>query len=80
MSRCYDRAPCSLDVLVCPLVFSLGELDPDLSGSRIIVADRADGKPLDGEHGPFRIVAPQDTRGARSIRMLQRLEIVRLRK
>jgi DMSO/TMAO reductase YedYZ molybdopterin-dependent catalytic subunit len=62
------------------VAFSLGELDPDLSGSRIIVADRADGKPLDGERGPFRIVSPQDTRGARSIRMLQRLEVVRLRK
>lgn len=62
------------------VAFSLGELDPDLSGSRIIVADRADGKPLDGERGPFRIVSPQDTRGARSIRMLQRLEVVTLRK
>lgn len=62
------------------VVFSLGELDPDLSRSRIIVADRADGKPLDDEHGPFRIVSPQDTRGARSIRMLQRLDVVRLRK
>ena len=62
------------------VVFSLGELDPDLSRSRIIVADRADGKPIDDGHGPFRIVSPQDTRGARSIRMLQRLEVVRLRK
>jgi hypothetical protein len=62
------------------VVFSLGELDADLSGSRIIVADRADDKPLDDEHGPFRIVVAQDTRGARSIRMLQRLDVVRLRK
>jgi DMSO/TMAO reductase YedYZ molybdopterin-dependent catalytic subunit len=62
------------------VVFSVGELDPDLSGDRVIVADRADGKPIEGDRGPFRIVVPQDTRGARSIRMLERLEIVRLRK
>jgi hypothetical protein len=58
----------------------VGELDPDLSGDRVIVADRADGKPIEGDRGPFRIVVPQDTRGARSIRMLERIEIVRLRK
>ena len=35
-------------------------------------------KPLFDYQGPFRIVAPHDKRGARSIRMLQRLEVVRL--
>jgi len=28
------------------VVFSLGELDPGLAGTRVIVADRRDGKPL----------------------------------
>ena len=42
------------------------------------VADTIDGKPLFEYQGPFRIVAPHDNRGARSIRMLQRLELVRL--
>ncbi|MGE3508221.1 MAG: hypothetical protein AB7N65_05000 [Vicinamibacterales bacterium] len=30
--------------------------------------------------GPFRIAAPGDTRGARSVRMLERLDLVRLGK
>ncbi len=59
------------------VVFSLGELDPALSGSEIIVADTADGKPLAANQGPLRIVAPNDSRPARSVRMLERLEVVR---
>ena len=61
-------------------VFSLAELDPAFTGSEIIVADTIDGKPLFDYQGPLRIVAPRDKRGARSVRMLQRLEIVRLPK
>jgi DMSO/TMAO reductase YedYZ molybdopterin-dependent catalytic subunit len=59
-------------------VFSLAELDPAFTGSEIIVADTVDGKPLFEYQGPFRIVAPHDTRGARGVRMLQKLEVVRL--
>ena len=59
-------------------VFALAEADPAFSSSEIIVADTIDGKPLFDYQGPFRIVAPHDKRGARSIRMLQRLEVVRL--
>jgi hypothetical protein len=33
-----------------------------------------------GGQGPVRIVAPRDVRGSRSVRVLTRLEIVRLRK
>lgn len=62
------------------VLFSLAELDPAFSSSRVIVADTADGKPLFAYQGPFRIVSPGDTRAARSIRMLQRLEVVRLKK
>jgi DMSO/TMAO reductase YedYZ molybdopterin-dependent catalytic subunit len=62
------------------VVFSLGELEQDLSGNNIIVADTADGKPLVEPQGPLRIVVPRDSRGARSMRMLVRLEIVRLKK
>src|SRR5215467_4990380 len=61
-------------------VFSLAELDPEFTGSEIIVADTVDGKPLFDYQGPFRIVAPHDTRGARGVRMLQSLDVVRLRK
>ena len=62
------------------VVFSLAELDPAFTSNDIIVADTIDGKPLFGYQGPFRIVAPKDSRGARSIRMLETLEVVRLRK
>ena len=60
------------------VVFSLAELDPAFTSSEIIVADTIDGKPLFAYQGPLRIVAPKDARATRSIRMLQRLEVVRL--
>jgi DMSO/TMAO reductase YedYZ molybdopterin-dependent catalytic subunit len=62
------------------VLFSLGELDANLTSNDIIVADTADGKPLFDYQGPLRIVAPHDKRGARSIRMVVRLEVVRLQK
>ena len=61
-------------------LFSLAELDPAFTGSQVMVADKVDGKPLFAYQGPFRIVAPQDLAGARSIRMLERIEVVRLPK
>lgn len=61
-------------------VFSLAELDPGFTSNDIIVADTIDGKPLFAYQGPFRLVAPKDSRGARSVRMLERIEVVRLRK
>jgi DMSO/TMAO reductase YedYZ molybdopterin-dependent catalytic subunit len=62
------------------VVFSLPELDPAFTSNDIIVADTIDGKPLFDYQGPFRIVAPHDKRGARSIRMVQSIDVVRLRK
>ena len=62
------------------VVFSLPELDSAFTSNDIIIADTVDGQPLFDYQGPFRIVAPRDKRGARSIRMVQRLEVVRLRK
>jgi hypothetical protein len=62
------------------VLFSLAELDPAMTGSEIIVADTIDGKPLFGYQGPLRIVSPKDARPARSIRMLQGLDVVRLKK
>jgi len=61
-------------------VYGLAEADPAFTGSEILVADIIDGKPLFDYQGPMRIVAPHDKRGARSVRMLQRIEVVRLRK
>ena len=61
------------------VAFSLGELDPDLGGTRVIVADKRDGKPLFEYQGPVRLVIPAEE-GARSVRMLEKLEVVKLRK
>ncbi len=46
----------------------------------IIIAGAVDGRPLTDQQGPLRIVAPHDQRGARSIRVLQKIDVVRLRK
>ena len=61
-------------------VFSLAELDPGITSNDIVVADTVDGKSLFAYQGPLRIVAPKDSRAARSVRMLQRLDVVRLAK
>jgi DMSO/TMAO reductase YedYZ molybdopterin-dependent catalytic subunit len=62
------------------VVFSLAELDPAFIDNEILLADTANGKPLFGAQGRFRLVVPKDKPGARSVRMLTRLEVVQLRK
>jgi hypothetical protein len=62
------------------VVFALGELDAAFANEQILVADKRDGKPLFGYQGPFRLVCPSDKAGARSVRMLETLELVRLQK
>ena len=62
------------------VVFSLGELDPSFIDNEILLADTANGKPLFGAQGRFRLVVPKDKPGARSIRMLTRIEVVQVRK
>jgi hypothetical protein len=59
-------------------VFSLAELDPSFTSNDIIVADSVEGKPLVDSQGPLRIIAPKDKRGSRRVRMLERVEVVRL--
>lgn len=62
------------------VVFTLGELAPEFGNESILVADKRDGKALFGYQGPFRLVCPNDKAGARSVRMLETLEVVRLQK
>jgi DMSO/TMAO reductase YedYZ molybdopterin-dependent catalytic subunit len=62
------------------VVFSLGELGTDFGNESILVADKRDGKPLFGYQGPLRLVCPNDKAGARSVRMLETIEFVRLQK
>ena len=53
-------------------------MDAAFGNEQILVADKRDGKPLFGYQGPFRLVCPNDKAGARSVRMLETLEFVRL--
>jgi DMSO/TMAO reductase YedYZ molybdopterin-dependent catalytic subunit len=62
------------------VAFGLGELDAELGGARIVVADKRNGQSLSANQGPIRLVLPQDKAGARSVRMLEKLVIVKLRK
>src|SRR6516165_2421602 len=62
------------------VLFSIGELDPDMTDGQFLLADTANGKPLFGENGSFRLVVPKDKRGARSVRLLTKIEVVELKK
>jgi DMSO/TMAO reductase YedYZ molybdopterin-dependent catalytic subunit len=62
------------------VVFTLAEVDAAFANEQILVADKRDGKALFGYQGPFRLVCPNDKAGARSVRMLETLEVVRLQK
>jgi DMSO/TMAO reductase YedYZ molybdopterin-dependent catalytic subunit len=62
------------------VVYTLGELDPNFGAVKIMVADTVNGKPLFQYQGPFRLVVPGDKKGARSIRMLEKITVVRLKK
>lgn len=61
------------------VVFSLAEIDPVFTDNEVLLADKADGKPLIGAQGPFRLVVSKEKRGARSVRMLTKLDVVMLR-
>lgn len=57
------------------VLFSLGELDAALGASKAILALRCDGRPLDTEVGPVRLIVPGEQRGARSVRQLATIEL-----
>jgi DMSO/TMAO reductase YedYZ molybdopterin-dependent catalytic subunit len=58
------------------VLYALAELDPGFTNDVVILADRKDGKPIDAEHGPFRIIAPAAKAPARWIRQVQTLTVV----
>lgn len=62
------------------VVFSAAELDPNFGNLAVYVADKRDGEPMAGEQGPLRLIVPSDKKQARSVRMLESVEIVQLRK
>jgi hypothetical protein len=62
------------------VVFALAELDPTIADSGIIIADKREGQPLAASEGPLRIIVPHDKRPARSLKMLQEIDVVQLKK
>jgi len=62
------------------VVYTLTELDPSFTSNKIIVADTVNGKPLFQYQGPLRLVVPGEKKAARSLRMLEKITVVRLRK
>lgn len=60
------------------VVIGLGEADPGIRPNRIILADAADGAPLNDGTGPFRVIIEDDIRPARSTRQGVRIELIDL--
>ena len=61
------------------VVLTLAEVDPGVhKDARAILADKADGLPLDPHEGPFRLVVDGDLKPARSARSVVEIELKHL--
>ena len=60
------------------VVLALAETDPLFRHDAVILADRADGAPLIGTSGPYRLVVEGDQRGARLARMVTEIRVLQL--
>ena len=58
--------------------FALAELDPAVTDKKVLLAFRRDGKELDNELGPLRLVIPDEKRHSRWVRRVTELEVIRL--
>jgi len=58
------------------VVYSLAELDPELTSNDVLLATLVDGHPLPKGEGPFRLVAPHDKKPARWIREITSIKVV----
>ena len=59
------------------VVFALPELDPTFRDTKILLADRRDGKPLEGSDGRLRLIIPHEKRYARWVRQIVAVSICR---
>ncbi len=57
------------------VVYSVGEVSPDVHDATILVADARDGKPL-GDSGPLQLVATGEKRPARWVRNLVEIRVL----
>ena len=58
------------------VVLALGELDPNLGGEQILVADSQNGSPLGRDTGFARIIVPGDKFGARDTFWIDKIEVL----
>ncbi|MNW13631.1 hypothetical protein D3C71_2116330 [compost metagenome] len=58
------------------VAFSLGELDPTLGNRTVVLTDRCNGAALDADDGPWRLVAPGESRPARWIRQVESIRVI----
>ena len=56
-------------------VFSLAELEPELTDRIIILADTKDGQPLPPREGPFRVIVSGEKLPARWVRQVKTLTV-----
>jgi hypothetical protein len=57
------------------VVYSLGEVTPDVSKSTVLVADSEDGKPI-AQDGPLKMIATGEKRPARWVRNLAAIRVL----
>jgi hypothetical protein len=57
------------------VVYSLGEIAPDVHDATVLVADSEDGKPIDAD-GPLKLVATGEKRPARWVRNLVAIRVL----
>ena len=57
------------------VVYSIGEIAPDVHDGTVLVADQVDGKPL-GNNGFFQLVATGEKRPARWVRNLVAIRVL----
>ena len=62
------------------VVFTLAEMSPEFGNETILLADKRAGQPLAANQGPLKLVCPGDKAGARSVRMVEGIEFVKLQK
>jgi hypothetical protein len=55
--------------------FGIAELDPAFTDNVVIVADTRDGKPMDSDQGPLRIIVPHEKKHGRWVRMVERITV-----
>lgn len=60
------------------VVIALPELDPGFTDRVILLADKADGHPMDAKEGPFRVVVPGEKRPARWVRQVTTLKVLQV--